>query len=139
MIQQICATTFQKYWMRDGIDLYLWYQEVLTFIDSCLFTSTLNDNWYKDCFLKVYLENCVSEVFIHLSAVKCWDMVRERINQEILKQNKLARLKLPPLQPPGSLDGMKMFGFSSPSILQVILKVRFLDWKKMKGTIVFYY
>lgn len=75
--------------------------------------------------LKVSLENCVSEVFIHLSAVKCWDMVRERINQEILKLHKLGRLKLPPLQPSGSLDGMEMFGFSSPFILQVILNVQF--------------
>uniref|UniRef100_A0A5B6Z7D0 Uncharacterized protein n=2 Tax=Davidia involucrata TaxID=16924 RepID=A0A5B6Z7D0_DAVIN len=29
-------------------------------------------------------------------------------------------MKLPPLQPPGSLDGLEMFGFSSPAIVQVI-------------------
>lgn len=48
-------------------------------------------------------------------------MVRERVNQEISKQYKLGKTKLPPLQPPGSLDGMEMFGFSSPAIVQVIL------------------
>ena len=46
-------------------------------------------------------------------------MVRERVNQEITKQHKLGRMPLPPLQPPGSLDGMEMFGFSSPTIMQV--------------------
>jgi hypothetical protein len=46
-------------------------------------------------------------------------MVRERVNQEITKQHKLGRVNLPPLQPPGSLDGFEMFGFSSPEIVQV--------------------
>lgn len=42
------------------------------------------------------------------------------MNQEITKQHKLGRKGLPPLQPPGSLDGFEMFGFSSPAIVQVI-------------------
>ena len=72
-------------------------------------------------FLQVSLEKCQNEVFIHLSAARSWEMVRERVNHEISKQHKQGSLKLPPLQPPGSLDGMEMFGFSSPSILQVNL------------------
>ncbi|KAK2979570.1 hypothetical protein RJ640_016244, partial [Escallonia rubra] len=68
----------------------------------------------------VSLEHCPSEVFVHISATRCWEMVRERVNQEITKQHKLGKMKLPPLQPPGSLDGMEMFGFSSPAIVQVI-------------------
>ncbi|KAL7582325.1 putative lysine-specific demethylase JMJ16 isoform X1 [Lactuca sativa] len=88
--------------------------------NTCYYISEILDaGWDRPIFM-VSLENCVSEVFIHLSAVKCWDMVRERINQEILKLHKLGRLKLPPLQPSGSLDGMEMFGFSSPFILQGI-------------------
>jgi histone demethylase JARID1 len=67
------------------------------------------------------LENNPSEVFIHMSATKCWDMVRERVNLEIAKQHKLGKKGLPPLHPPGSLDGFEMFGFSSPAIVQVIL------------------
>ncbi|MCD9638189.1 hypothetical protein HAX54_022010 [Datura stramonium] len=39
---------------------------------------------------------------------------------EISKQHKLGKPKLPPLQPPGSHEGMEMFGFSSPAIIQVI-------------------
>lgn len=67
------------------------------------------------------MEHSPSEVFAHVSASRCWEMVRERANQEIAKQHKLGRANLPPLQPPGSLDGMEMFGFSSPAIVQVKL------------------
>ncbi|KAH7865494.1 hypothetical protein Vadar_007372 [Vaccinium darrowii] len=68
----------------------------------------------------VSIEYCPSEVFVHVSAAKCWEMVRERerVNQEITKQHELGRMNLPPLQPPGSLDGMEMFSFSSPAIVQ---------------------
>ncbi|KAJ4955385.1 hypothetical protein NE237_012168 [Protea cynaroides] len=68
----------------------------------------------------VTVEQCSSEVFIHLSAGKCWDLVRERVNQEIRKHHNLGRMDLPPLQPPGSLDGLEMFGFSSAAIIQGI-------------------
>lgn len=69
--------------------------------------------------LQVSLEDCPQEMFIHGSANKCWEMVRDRANQEITRQHKSGRLNLPPLQPPGSLDGFEMFGFTSPSIVQV--------------------
>lgn len=72
------------------------------------------------------MEHCSSEVFIHVSAAKCWEMVRERVNQEITKQHKLGRMNLPPLQPPGSLDGFEMFGFSTPAIVQVNMLVELL-------------
>ncbi|PIN21767.1 hypothetical protein CDL12_05537 [Handroanthus impetiginosus] len=68
----------------------------------------------------VSLDQNPSEIFSHFSAARCWEMVRERVNHEIVKQHKLGRGKLPPLQPPGSLDGMDMFGFSSPEIVQAI-------------------
>ena len=71
--------------------------------------------WY----FQVSLEHCPNEVFFHVSAARCWEMVRDRVNQEITKQHKSGRMNLPPLQPPGSLDGFEMFGFSSPAIVQV--------------------
>ncbi|KAI3816254.1 hypothetical protein L1987_15947 [Smallanthus sonchifolius] len=55
---------------------------------------------------------------IHLSPIKCWGMVCERINHEISKQHKLGKSNLPPFQAPWSLDGIEMFGFSSPFILR---------------------
>lgn len=47
------------------------------------------------------------------------ELVRDKVNQEITRQHKMGRLNLPPLQPPGSLDGFEMFGFTSPAIVQV--------------------
>ncbi|KAM0041484.1 putative chromatin remodeling & transcription regulator FYR family [Helianthus debilis subsp. tardiflorus] len=78
---------------------------------------------YFFLFSQVSPENYPSEVFIYFSPVKCWEMVRERINHEISEQHKLGKANLPVLPPPGSLDGMEMFGFSSPFILQVNHKV----------------
>lgn len=45
------------------------------------------------------------------------------MNLEIRKLHTLGRSKLP-LQPPGSLDGNQMFGFSSPIIIQVSLLMK---------------
>lgn len=81
----------------------------------------IRDILYLDSLIsfQVVLEHCSSEVFVHVSATRCWELVRERVNQEIAKQHKLGRTNLPPLQPPGSLDGLEMFGFTSPAIVQV--------------------
>lgn len=68
---------------------------------------------------QVSLEDCLTEVFVNVSPRRCWEMVREKVNQEISRQHKSGRPNLPPLQPHGSLDGLEMFGFSSPSIVQV--------------------
>lgn len=46
-------------------------------------------------------------------------MVREKVNDQIRKHHSMGRPSLPPLQPPGSLDGFEMFGLSSPMIIQV--------------------
>ncbi|KAL7588363.1 hypothetical protein Lser_V15G35744 [Lactuca serriola] len=94
------------------------YISILDPTDMCYYISEIQDGGHDRPLFMVSLEDCENEVFIHLSAVRCWDMVRERVNNEISKQHKLGRSKLPPLQPPGSLDGMEMFGFLSPSILQ---------------------
>ncbi|CAN6279662.1 unnamed protein product [Urochloa humidicola] len=68
----------------------------------------------------VTLENCPGEVFINVSPTKCWSMVRERLNMEIRRQLSMGRANLPTLQPPGSVDGLEMFGLSSPLIVQAI-------------------
>lgn len=96
------------------------YISIFDPVDTCYYISEIVDAGSDKPLFMVSLENCPSEVFIHLSASKCWELVRERINHEISNRHKLGRLKFPPLQPPGSLDGMEMFGFSSPFILQGI-------------------
>ncbi|KAI3793592.1 hypothetical protein L1987_36212 [Smallanthus sonchifolius] len=99
------------------------YINVLDPTDTCDYISEIVDAGKNRPLFMVSLEKDPSEVFIHLSAVKCWEMVRERVNYEISKIRKSKISNLPPLQPPGSLDGMEMFGFSSPSILQGIQSV----------------
>ncbi|KAG2536839.1 lysine-specific demethylase JMJ703-like isoform X2 [Panicum virgatum] len=68
----------------------------------------------------VTIENCPGEVFINVSPTKCWSMVREKLNMEIRKQLSMGRANLPTLQPPGSVDGLEMFGLLSPVIVQAI-------------------
>ncbi|KAI3705304.1 hypothetical protein L1987_75539 [Smallanthus sonchifolius] len=99
------------------------YINVLDPTDTCYYVSEIVDAGKNKPLFMVSLEKDPSEVFIHLSAGRCWDMVRERVNHEISKQHKLKVSNLPPLQPPRSLDGMEMFGFSSPSILQGIQSI----------------
>ncbi|XP_058002667.1 putative lysine-specific demethylase JMJ16 isoform X2 [Hevea brasiliensis] len=96
------------------------YTSVLDPTNMCYYVSEILDAGQKGPLFMVSMEHCPSEVFIHISATRCWEMVRERVNQEITKQHKLGRMNLPPLQPPGSLDGFEMFGFSSPAIVQAI-------------------
>lgn len=96
------------------------YINVLDPTSMCYYVSEILDAGRNDPLFMVSVEHCPSEVFIHVSTSRCWEMVRERVNQEITKQHKLGRTNLPPLQPPGSLDGFEMFGFSSPTIVQAI-------------------
>ncbi|PWA51618.1 hypothetical protein CTI12_AA454150 [Artemisia annua] len=96
------------------------YLNILDPSNVCYYISEILDAERDRPMFMVSLENCPSEAFIHLSAEKCWEMVRERINQEISKRRKLGISKLPPLQRLGSLNGMKMFGFSSSFIVQGI-------------------
>lgn len=66
---------------------------------------------------KVTLEESPSETFTNVSADKCWEMVLQRLNQVIISQRSRGEQELPPLQ---SVNGLDMFGFLSPPIIQVI-------------------
>lgn len=96
------------------------YIDVTDPSNMCYYVSQILDAGQKGPLFMVSVEHSPSEVFAHVSAVRCWELVRDRVNQEIAKQHKLGKRNLPPLQPPGSLDGMEMFGFSSPAIVQAI-------------------
>ncbi|XP_030460644.1 putative lysine-specific demethylase JMJ16 isoform X1 [Syzygium oleosum] len=96
------------------------YINVLEPANMCFYVSEILDGGGVGPLFMVSLEHCTSEVFVHVSPTKCWEMVRERLNSEIAKQHKMGKMNLPPLQPPGSLDGFEMFGFSSPAIVQAI-------------------
>ncbi|KAM6577114.1 hypothetical protein CsatB_028951 [Cannabis sativa] len=96
------------------------YISVLDPSNMCHYISEVLDAGRDGPLFMVSLENSPSEMFIHGSVVRCWELVRDRVNQEITRQHKMGRLNLPPIQPPGSLDGFEMFGFTSPAIVQVI-------------------
>ncbi|KAI4364560.1 hypothetical protein MLD38_020634 [Melastoma candidum] len=96
------------------------YMNVLEPERTCLYISEIADGGRHGPLFVVSLEHFPSEVFVHTSATKCWDLVRERANLEITKQHRMGKMNLPPIQPPGSLDGFEMFGFSTPSIVQAI-------------------
>ncbi|XP_047956926.1 lysine-specific demethylase JMJ18-like [Salvia hispanica] len=96
------------------------YIDVTDPTNMCYYISEILDAGKDRPLFMVSLETDPSEVFVHVSAGKCWELVRERVNHEIAKQHKLGKGKLPTLQPPGSVDGMQMFGFSSPEIMQAI-------------------
>ncbi|KAI9077973.1 hypothetical protein K1719_040102 [Acacia pycnantha] len=96
------------------------YINVLDPTSMCYYISEIIDAGRDGPLFMVSLEHHPSEVFIHLSAGRCWELVRERVNLEITKQHKLGRKDLPPLQPPGTIDGFELFGFSSPAIVQAI-------------------
>ncbi|XP_010934317.1 putative lysine-specific demethylase JMJ16 [Elaeis guineensis] len=96
------------------------YFNVLDPTQMCNYISEILDAGLLGPLFMVSVEHSPSDVFFHISATKCWDMVRERVNQEIRRQHNLGRVNLPSLQPPGSLDGLDMFGLTSPSIIQAI-------------------
>lgn len=66
------------------------------------------------------MEEHPSEAFTSTSADKCWESVLKRVVDEVLRRRNLGELKLPPLELLQSINGLEMFGFLSPSIIQVI-------------------
>ncbi|KAL5232150.1 hypothetical protein ABZP36_030926 [Zizania latifolia] len=96
------------------------YFSILDPIQMTYYISEILDAGMQGPLFMVTVENCPGEVFINFSPSKCWNMVRERLNMEVRRQLSMGRPNLPTLQPPGSIDGLEMFGLSSPSIVQAI-------------------
>lgn len=68
--------------------------------------------------IQVTLEESPGENFTDVSATKCWDMVVQRINREIKRHNLRLGGTLPG-QLLKEIDGLEMFGFLSPHVIQV--------------------
>ncbi|KAH1048782.1 hypothetical protein J1N35_039566 [Gossypium stocksii] len=69
---------------------------------------------------KVTLEGCPTITFSNVLPNKCWEMVLQQLNQEILRRKNLGESGLLPLQSLQSINGLEMFGFLSPPIIQAI-------------------
>ncbi|KAK9732902.1 hypothetical protein RND81_04G031100 [Saponaria officinalis] len=96
------------------------YMNITDPANMCYYVSEILDGGSRGPLFMVSLEHSPDEVFVQVSPAKCWETIRERVNLEITRQRKLGETKLPPLQPPCSLDGLEMFGFTSPAIMLVI-------------------
>ncbi|XP_038894155.1 lysine-specific demethylase JMJ18-like isoform X1 [Benincasa hispida] len=83
------------------------------------YTSEVLDAGLLGPLFKVTLEESPGENFTNVSATKCWDMIVQRINQEIEKQN-LRLGGILPLQLLKEVNGLEMFGFLSPPVIQAI-------------------
>lgn len=70
---------------------------------------------------QVTLEEFPCEAFTNVSAEKCWEMVLQRLNQEIIRHGSIGERGLPSLHALQSVNGLEMFGFLSPPIIQVKL------------------
>ncbi|XP_041028922.1 lysine-specific demethylase JMJ18-like [Juglans microcarpa x Juglans regia] len=86
----------------------------------CNYISEVLDAGFLGPLFKVTLEESPSETFTNFSAEKCWEMVLQRINHEIIQKSSLGERGQPSLQPLQSVNGLEMFGFLSPRIIQAI-------------------
>lgn len=96
------------------------FYSVLDPTKMCYYVSEVLDAGLVGPLFKVIVEGFPTEVFIHVSVDKCWELVQERLNQEIKRQRSLGKQNLPALQPPGCLNGLEMFGFTSPLVIKAI-------------------
>ncbi|KAJ1437043.1 FY-rich, C-terminal [Sesbania bispinosa] len=86
----------------------------------CSYISEVVDAGFLGPLFKVTMEDCPSEAFTDTSAEKCWESVLKRLNHEIMRRGSLGELELPPLEFLKSINGLRMFGFLLPSIIQAI-------------------
>ncbi|XP_078173229.1 lysine-specific demethylase JMJ703-like [Carex rostrata] len=96
------------------------YFSVIDPTKMCYYISEILDGGDMGPLFMVTVEESRNEVFAHVSAMRCWEMVRERVNVEIRKQHIKGKTELTILQPPGSIDGLQMFGLTSPHIVEAI-------------------
>ncbi|MBA0807405.1 hypothetical protein Gohar_023211 [Gossypium harknessii] len=68
---------------------------------------------------KVTLEGCPTVSFSNVSVEKCWELVVQQLKQEILR-SKLGERGVLPLQSLKRVNGLEMFGFLSPPIIQAV-------------------
>ncbi|XP_072955153.1 lysine-specific demethylase JMJ18-like [Typha angustifolia] len=115
-----------KYWCTrqaifpKGFRSRVKFLSVLDPTKTCNYISEILDAGLLGPLFKVMIEERPDVSFTHTSALQCWEMVRERLNEEIINHHSLGKEELPPLQTPGSMNGFEMFGFLSPPIIQIV-------------------
>ncbi|KAK4491535.1 hypothetical protein RD792_002287, partial [Penstemon davidsonii] len=116
-----------KLWCNKDVIFPKGYKSRVKFFDICNpmnmsnYISEILDAGLLGPLFKVSLEEHPDKNFVDASPEICWEKVVERLNKEIKRQRCLGEQGLPPLQPSGSINGLSMFGFRSPSIILVNL------------------
>ncbi|CAN6333462.1 unnamed protein product [Urochloa humidicola] len=96
------------------------FYNVLNPTRQCFYVSEVLDAGPLGPLFKVTLEQVPNVSFTHTSPTRCWDSIRDMVNEEIIKLQKVGKCGLPDLLPPDSVNGLEMFGFLSPQIMQEI-------------------
>ncbi|KAG5000056.1 hypothetical protein JHK87_021128 [Glycine soja] len=86
----------------------------------CNYVSEVYSAGFLGPIFKVTMEERPNEAFTNTSADKCWETVLDRLNHEIKRRRSRGEIELPPLELLQSINGHKMFGFLSPSIIQAV-------------------
>ncbi|XP_058722877.1 lysine-specific demethylase JMJ15-like [Vicia villosa] len=86
----------------------------------CSYVSEVIDAGLLGPLFKVTMEECPSDTFTDTSADKCWESVLKRLHNEIIERRNRGERELPSLELLNSINGLRMFGFLSPSIIQAI-------------------
>ncbi|XP_062179908.1 lysine-specific demethylase JMJ18-like [Phragmites australis] len=87
---------------------------------QCCYISEVLDGGPLGPLFRVTIEQVPEVSFIDTSPMRCWYSVRDRVNEEIKKLQRVGKSGLPGLLAPDSVNGLEMFGFLSPQIIQEI-------------------
>ncbi|PKI37517.1 lysine-specific demethylase JMJ18-like [Punica granatum] len=86
----------------------------------CSYISEVADAGLLGPIFKVTLEESPAVTFADVSAEKCWDSVVQQLKQEVARQSSLGVQGLPTFDELQTVNGLDMFGFSSPQVIQMI-------------------
>uniref|UniRef100_A0A452Y7H6 JmjC domain-containing protein n=1 Tax=Aegilops tauschii subsp. strangulata TaxID=200361 RepID=A0A452Y7H6_AEGTS len=95
------------------------FHSVLDPTRICCYISEVIDAGLLGPLFRVAVEEFPEVSFTHTSPMQCWDSVRDRVNEEIKKQCRAGKSGVPALLSNDSVNGLEMFGFISPPIIEV--------------------
>uniref|UniRef100_A0ACD5TPE0 Uncharacterized protein n=2 Tax=Avena sativa TaxID=4498 RepID=A0ACD5TPE0_AVESA len=96
------------------------FHNVLDPTRTCCYISEVLDAGLLGPLFRVAVKELPEISFTHTSPIQCWDSVRDRVNEEIKKQHSAGKPGVPALLSTDSVNGLEMFGFFFPPIIQAI-------------------
>uniref|UniRef100_A0ACD5TJV8 Uncharacterized protein n=1 Tax=Avena sativa TaxID=4498 RepID=A0ACD5TJV8_AVESA len=96
------------------------FHNVLDPTRTCCYISEVLDAGLLGPLFRVAVEKLPEISFTHASPIQCWDSVRDRVNEEIKRQHSAGKSGVPALLSTDSVNGLEMFGFFFPPIIQAI-------------------